>query len=77
MDGWNVQNENLLDPIPGYPNGYISRNGEWAAIGINGSKKFIIIHNGMQWHVAKNYPSAVSYIKKQIKSKTKGSISNG
>jgi hypothetical protein len=72
MDGWHVQNETLLDPIPGYPNGYITKNGEWVALSIGGSKKFIILHNGKQWHTAKNYPSAVSYIKKQLKSKSKG-----
>lgn len=65
--GWNVQNESILDPVPGYPNGYVTAGGEWAAVPFRGTKKFMIIHNGSPCHTSRNYPSAVSYIKKQIK----------
>lgn len=69
--GWNIQNETLLDPVPGFPNGYVTSNGEWAAVPLLNSKKFIIIHKGKQWHTCKNYSCAISYIKKQIKQNKK------
>lgn len=69
--GWNIQNETLLDPVPGHPNGYVTSDGEWAAVPLVGCKKFIIIHNGSPCHTSRNYPSAVSYIKKQLKKSKK------
>jgi hypothetical protein len=39
----NIQNEGILNASPGDPNGYVSKNGEWAAI--PWGKKFIIVYN--------------------------------
>ena len=61
----NIQNETLLDPKPGDPNGYVTKDGMWAAVPYG--KKFIIIHNGQQVHTANNYKSAKSYIQKSAK----------
>jgi hypothetical protein len=61
----NVQNESILNPSPGDPNGYVTKNGEWAAVPCG--KKFVIIHNGHQVHIANNYKSAKSYIQKSVK----------
>lgn len=70
----NVQNTTLLDPKAGDPNGYVTKDGMWAAVPWTG-KKFIIIHNGQQVHTANNYKSARSYIQKQIKASKKKSAS--
>jgi hypothetical protein len=61
----NIQNEGILNPKVGQPNGYVTKDGMWAAVPCG--KKFIIIHNGQQVHTANNYSSAKSYILKQIK----------
>lgn len=61
----NIQNEKILDPKPGDPNGYVTKDGMWAAV--SWGKKFVIIHNGQQVHVANNYKAAKSYIQKEIK----------
>jgi len=61
----NVQNEGILDPKPGNPNGYVSKDGMWAAV--PWGKKFVILHNGQQVHTANNYKSAKSYIQKSAK----------
>ena len=65
----NIQNENLLNPKPGDPNGYVTKDGMWAAVPFG--KKFIIIHNGHQVHLANNYSTAKSYILKQVKASKK------
>jgi hypothetical protein len=67
----NTQNETLLNPTPGDPNGYATKSGEWAAV--QWGKKFIILHKGQQIHTANNYKTAKSYIQKAIKGK---SVSN-
>ena len=64
----NIQNETLLDPTPESPNGYVSKNMEWAAL--PWGKKFIIVYKGQQVHTANNYKSAVSYIQKAVKGKS-------
>jgi ABC-type uncharacterized transport system ATPase component len=61
----NIQNEGLLNPKPGDPNGYVTKDGMWAAVPYG--KKFIILHNGQQVHTANNYKSAKSYIQKSAK----------
>jgi len=61
----NIQNEGILNPKPADPNGYVTKDGMWAAVPFG--KKFIIINNGQQVHLANNYSSARSYISKQIK----------
>lgn len=65
----NVQNEGILNPKPGNPNGYVTKDGMWAAVPYG--KKFIIIHNGQQVHLANNYSTAKSYILKQVKASKK------
>ena len=71
----NVQNEGILDPTSGSPNGFVSKDMEWAAI--PWGKKFIIVHKGQQVHTANNYKTAVSYIQKEakaLKRNTKGPL---
>jgi len=65
----NIQNEGILNPKPGDPNGYVTKDGMWAAVPYG--KKFIIIHNGQQVHLANNYSIAKSYILKQVKASKK------
>jgi hypothetical protein len=65
----NTQNEGILNPKPGDPNGYVTKDGVWAAVPYG--KKFIIIHNGQQVHLANNYSTAKSYILKQVKASKK------
>ena len=64
----NIQNEGLLNPKPGNPNGYVTKDGMWAAV--PWGKKFVILHNGQQIHTANNYRSALTYIKKAMKGKS-------
>jgi hypothetical protein len=65
----NIQNEGILNPKPGDPNGYVTKDGMWAAVPFG--KKFIIIHNGQQVHLANNYSTAKSFILKQVKASKK------
>jgi hypothetical protein len=67
----NIQNESLLNSVPGDPNGYVTKNGEWAAV--PWGSKFVILHQGRQVHTSNNYKTAKSYIQKAIKGK---SVSN-
>ena len=69
----NIQNEGLLNPTPGDPNGYVSKDGMWAAVPWTG-KKFVIIHNGRQVHTANNYKTARSFITKALKGKSVSSL---
>lgn len=69
----NIQNQTLLNSKVGDPNGYVTKDGLWAAVPFG--KKFIIIHNGEQVHITNNYSSAKSYIQKEIKT-LKKSTSN-
>ena len=55
----------VLDAKPGDPEGYVTKDGMWAAVPFG--KKFMIIHNGQQVHVANNYKAARAYITKEIK----------
>lgn len=59
----------ILDPKSGDPEGYVTKDGMWAAVPFG--KKFIIIHNGQQVHVVNNYKSAKTYILKQVKASKK------
>ena len=68
----NIQNEGILNPKPGNPNGYVTKDGMWAAI--PWGKKFVIIHNGQQVHVANNYKSAKTYIQKSAKGASVSSL---
>lgn len=67
----NVQNETLLNPVAGDPNGYVSKGGEWAAVAWG--DQYIILHNGRQVHLARTYKTARTYIQKAMKGK---SVSN-
>jgi hypothetical protein len=58
----------LLDPKIGQPSGYVTKDGMWAAVPSNG-RKFAIVHNGQIVHFARNFESAMSYIKKGLKKK--------
>lgn len=60
-----IPNRGLLDPTPSNPDGYVTKDGMWAAVPFG--KKFVIIHNGQQVHTANNYNTAKSYIQKQVK----------
>ena len=60
-----IDRPGVLNPKPGDPNGYVTKDGVWAAVPYG--KKFIIIHNGQQVHLANNYSTAKSYILKQVK----------
>lgn len=68
----NTQNEGILNPKPGDPNGYVTKDGMWAAVPYG--KKFIIIHNGQQVHLANNYKSAKIYIQKASKGASVSSL---
>jgi hypothetical protein len=68
----NTQNEGLLNPTPGDPNGFVTKDGMWAAV--PWGKKFIILHNGCQIHTANNYKTAKSYIQKASKGKSVSSL---
>lgn len=70
----NIENSGILNPIPGFPNGYVTKDGMWAAVPWTG-KKFIIIHNGQQVHTANNYNTAKTYIQKQVKMSKKKTAS--
>lgn len=70
----NIENETLLDTVPGYPNGYVSKNLEWAAIPCG--SKFIIVYKGQQVHTANNYRTAKSYIQKAMKGKSVSTLSD-
>ena len=59
----------ILNETPGDPEGYVTKDGMWAAVPFG--KKFMIIHNGQQVHVANNYKTAKSFILKQVKASKK------
>ena len=50
--------------------GYVTKDGSWAAVPLMGSKKFGIIHNGEWIHTCRNFDFAKSYILKESR-KTK------
>ena len=49
--------------------GYVTKDGDWAAVSLMGSKKFVIIHNGEFVHTARNFDFARSYILKESRKK--------
>lgn len=61
----NIPNYGLLDPVPSDPAGYMTKDGTWSAVPFG--DKFVILYNGQQVHVANNYSTAKSYIKKNLK----------
>lgn len=70
-----VSNHGILKPTSGDPDGYVSKDGMWAAIPWAKPKKgFCIIHNGKQVHQVNTYKQAVTYIKTQTKNKVKSTL---
>tara|TARA_B000000557_G_C20726577_1_gene422425 strand:- start:437 stop:661 length:225 start_codon:yes stop_codon:yes gene_type:complete len=60
-------NKGILDPLCGSPEGYVTKDGMWAAIPLAGCKKLAIINNGEWVHTSRNYQSAKNYILKESK----------
>ena len=70
-----VHHQSLLDPKVTDPDGYVTKDGTWAAIPWTGKRKgFCIIHNGRQVHDVKTYKQALTYIKKQSKIKSTSTL---
>tara|TARA_B100000073_G_scaffold16594_1_gene13426 strand:- start:2438 stop:2698 length:261 start_codon:yes stop_codon:yes gene_type:complete len=68
-------NVDILATKCGDPEGYVSKDGIWAAVPWAGRRKgFAIIHNGRRVHDVKTYKQALAYIKKQSKIKTTSSL---
>ena len=47
--------------------GYVTKDGMWAAVPLIGSRKFAIIHNGEHIHTCRNFDYAKTYILKEKK----------
>jgi len=60
-----ISNSGLLNSVPSDPNGFVTKDGKWAAV--PWGNKFVIICNGEQVHTANNYKTAKTYIEKQVK----------
>jgi hypothetical protein len=70
----NIPNRGILNSTPSDPDGYVTKDGMWAAVPMINSKKFVIIHNGRQVHTANNYKSAKTYIQKSAKGASVSSL---
>lgn len=73
----NIQNTGILNPTPGNPNGYLSKDNTWAAVPFG--NQFIILHKGEQVHLCRNFKDAKAYIQKRTKAskrKSLGSLEN-
>jgi hypothetical protein len=68
-----IPRSSILNTKPGDPEGYVTNDGMWAAVPFG--KKFVILHNGQQVHIANNYAAAKLHIHKQIKILKKASSS--
>jgi hypothetical protein len=62
-----IDRPGVLNPSPGDPQGYVTKDGMWAAVPFG--KKFMTIHNGQQMEVHNNLSAAKTYIQRQIKTK--------
>ena len=60
-----ISNSSLLNSTVGDPEGYVTKDGVWAAVPFG--NKFVIIHNGRQIHTSNNLKTAKSYISKNCK----------
>ena len=71
-----ISNSSLLDSTVGDSDGYVTKDGVWAAVPFG--NKFVIIHNGRQIHTSNNLKSAKSYISKSSKAtkNTNSSLEN-
>lgn len=65
----NIPNYGILNPVPSDPAGFVSTDGEWAAIPCG--KKFMIVYKGQQVHTTNSYNAARSYISKHSKNQKK------
>jgi hypothetical protein len=61
----NIPNSGLLNNVSGSPEGYVTKDGKWAAV--PWGNKFVIICNGEQVHTANNLTTAKDYIQKKVK----------
>jgi hypothetical protein len=71
-----IPNSGKLNSVHGDPEGYVTKNGEWAAVpcGTN----FVIVHKGKQVHTTNSFQTAKDYIlnkQKQTPRKRKSSSS--
>lgn len=66
-----ITNRTLLDSIPSHPDGYCTKDGLWVAVPFG--DQFIILNNGQQVHIEKNFESSKEYILKKT-SKSKSSL---
>jgi hypothetical protein len=60
-----IPNISILDSTPGEPEGYVTKDGKWAAV--PWGKKFVIICNGEQVHTSNTLFLAKDYIQKKVK----------
>ena len=60
-------NTHILDAKPRY-SGYVSKNGLVAAVPLGNSKKFVVVYQGRQYKVCRNYQSALNLCKRLEKS---------
>ena len=74
----NSPHTSILDPDKGYPDGYCTKDGMWAAIPLANSKKFVIVNNGKILHCTELSVSNLIH-KKEPKENDEGSnqISGG
>ena len=49
--------------------GYVTKDGSWAAVPLMDSKKFAIIHNGEFVHTSRNFDCAKTYILRENRKK--------
>ena len=61
----NIPNSGLLNNVPSDPEGYVTKDGKWAAV--PWGNKFVIICNGEQVHTSNNLTTAKDYIQKKVK----------
>lgn len=60
-----IPNSGKLNSVQGDPEGYVTKDGKWAAVpcGMN----FVIIHDGKQVHTTNSFGTAKDYILKKQK----------
>ena len=61
----NIPNSGLLNNVPSDQEGYVTKDGKWAAV--PWGNKFVIICNGEQVHTSNNLTTAKDYIQKKVK----------
>jgi hypothetical protein len=61
----NIPNINILNPSEPHPEGYVTKDGKWAAVPCG--KKYIILCNGEQVHTSNSFYHAKDYISKKVK----------